>query len=325
MSAAFYNLNLYDKNRIDGEDVGYIDRTTGLPVGNAAYQYTPFISVVAGETYACNSIAGFLSDAGWVVYDNTFTFLSSGQTAQITIPTGGKYLRATIAVSFGKDNFMLTEGPVLSPIYYPYNSLAPRNAPAIKSFLYDKTLSTHGDSITELGGYQPVVQLALGLATVNNYGKSGSILAGTDPTDSICWKFVNVAQDETADVVILNGGTNVGGYGLGTIDDTDYTTVYGALNLACQWFFVNMPNSKLVIMTCIGRSSVGETQLSHAQALRDIAKKYSLPLIDLFYELGICPQTASKFLYDGTHPNSVGFNLMGQFIAKKLDQLTIVN
>lgn len=68
-----------------------------------------------------------------------------------------------------------------------------------------------------------------------------------------------------------NGNTN-----LGTIDDADNTTFYGAWNVVLEYLLVNHPYAKVGIIVTDGR-----TDSEYQDAVREVAKKWGFPYLDL--------------------------------------------
>lgn len=187
-----------------------------------------------------------------------------------------------------------------------------------------KKFNHHGDSVaantTTLGkSYADLVKTEHQFGSFISYARSGYNM-GQIYTDFI-------TQDTTADVVLLSGGGNV--FSIGTIDDVGTDTVYGALNNMAQWHFTNMPNAKLVIITAhqvryirdVGSviyTNNGDLRRRRSQAMLDIAKKYSLPVIHFWDDLGITAENADNLTIDGTHPNEQGYQMMAKLVNRKL-------
>ena len=58
----------------------------------------------------------------------------------------------------------------------------------------------------------------------------------------------------------------------------------------------------------------------YVQAIKDVGDEYHLPVIDLYYELGINRQNRLNYFpkTDGTHPNALGRYTMAKFMAEKI-------
>lgn len=108
-----------------------------------------------------------------------------------------------------------------------------------------------------------------------------------------------------------NGKTN-----LGTIDDTDNTTFYGAWNVVLEYLLINHPYAKVGIVV-----TDGITDHQYQDAVREVAKKWGFPYLDLVAdpqvpamingrdtEMGLCARAkelrnaAFKVSADNFHP-----------------------
>ena len=191
-----------------------------------------------------------------------------------------------------------------------------------------------GDSITE--GYRAsvfdnVYWKVLGRRTgleVKGYGIAGSRIARqapSDPPNPSDEDFVLRAMrmDEDADIVCVFGGTNDFGHGtalIGTPADRDPYTFYGALNNLYRTLIERYPHAFIFVMTPLHRSHEEEASfntknpnslplIEYVRIIREVAEKYSLPVLDLFQMSGIYPMVQTvrnEDLPDGLHPNDRG-------------------
>lgn len=194
--------------------------------------------------------------------------------------------------------------------------------------LRNAIINVLGDSITEGYGtsapehiYHAVLGRALGAAQVRNYGISGTRLARQREPDSVSAAFVDryTQMREDADLVLVFGGTNDYGHGdapFGAMEDRTPETFCGACHILFRGLIEKYPRSQIVILTPLQRlggtapsSHTGLPLLAYVDAIREIAAFYSLPVLDLYREAGICPDIAvHRELYcpDGLHPNDDG-------------------
>lgn len=178
---------------------------------------------------------------------------------------------------------------------------------------YDKIMNCMGDSITY--GYTPdsgaqmespypsLLQAELGLKSVRNYGISGSTLTNKVGSQyyPMCERITDM--EKGADIVCVFGGTNdYGNYNdiqLGTIDSTDTTTIYGALNSIANTLITNYPSAFLFFITPFHRADQTAAKASGltlelvAQAIRDIGEKYSIPVLDFYKDGGFHPENTA--------------------------------
>lgn len=212
------------------------------------------------------------------------------------------------------------------------------------------TIDFMGDSITEgyPGGstvtkkYWEFLGEKLG-ATVYGYGIGGSTLAdGQNPM----WS--RVLNMNPADLIFVFGGTNdFANYNRALGDqftisggtrtlNVNTATFYGGLNKLCLNLIENFPNATYVLLTPIHRKNFGgqKTDLqangqglyldAYVEAIKNVGKWFSIPVIDLYSEASLYPQNeAQKALYfasssDGLHPNTLGHEVLSDCIYYQL-------
>ena len=207
-----------------------------------------------------------------------------------------------------------------------------------------------GDSITEGVGasceenrYTDVLAREFHLKRANNYGVSGSriarqIVVTDEPYDrDYCMRCAEM--DQTADAVVIFGGTNDYGHGeapLGVPEDRTPDTFYGA----CHYLMNEMLNlysgKPVVILTPLHRDDednpLGDGRKPRSVAplrtyrriLMEVAQFYALPVLDLYATSGIQPENPvnkAMLLPDGLHPSDAGHALIARRIARFLEQL----
>lgn len=193
----------------------------------------------------------------------------------------------------------------------------------------NKKMNCLGDSITY--GYIPddgaqmenpypkILKEKLGLAECRNYGISGSKLATSDGTSGSSPMSVRYAEmDNDADIISVFGGTNdyngnVYKPALGTIEDTENTTVYGALNTLCEGLINKYPRAFIFFITPLrradrtGLNDSGYTLEDVSNAIKEVCYKYSIPVLDLYSNGGFHVENeVFRGLYGGNdklHPN----------------------
>lgn len=194
--------------------------------------------------------------------------------------------------------------------------------------LKGKKINFLGDSITEGIGvsapenkYVEVFAREFG-ATVRNYGISGTRFARqVKPTvDNPDWDYdfcTRAAEmDADADIVVVFGGTNDFGHGdapFGTMADRTPDTFFGACHTLMRTLIERYPASEIVFMTPLHRTDEEregrEPLSSFVRAIKEVAKFYSLPVLDLYAISGIQPQIEvhrELYMPDGLHPNDLG-------------------
>jgi lysophospholipase L1-like esterase len=192
-----------------------------------------------------------------------------------------------------------------------------------------------GDSITDCVGascrenvYWEVFGRNAGVE-VKGYGVGGSRISRQDPNPhsnersdrDFCLRATEMDKD--ADIVCVFGGTNDYGHGFAPIgqygDDTVWT-FYGACDVLMRYLRETYPDSFIFFMTPLHR--LNEERLTgdgfryptlplkgYVQIIREMAEKYSIPVLDLFRDSGInpiIPVIREKYMKDGLHPTDLG-------------------
>ena len=137
-------------------------------------------------------------------------------------------------------------------------------------------------------------------------------------------------MEKDLDMIVVFGGTNDFGHGdapLGTPQDRDESTFYGAYHVLLNKLFARYPGAEVVVMTPLHR--LGEENMTYNEfgmrrsanlegyvdAIKEIAKFYSVPVLDLFAVGGmnpIVPVQKELFMPDGLHPNDRGHARIAQ-------------
>lgn len=200
--------------------------------------------------------------------------------------------------------------------------------------------TTWGDNGTGAGGpsisWTSHLGALLGGATVENYGVKGSRLAvKADRDDSFVERLD--AIDDSADVYVLFGGVNdfSRNVPLGQMGSTDTHEFYGALEFLVRGITQRSPEARLVVMTPCKTSGkhekdipgsfeenhLGFSQEPYVDAVREVADRYSLPLVDLYATSGISPflpEHRERYMPDGLHYSAAGYERLASRIAAGL-------
>lgn len=193
-----------------------------------------------------------------------------------------------------------------------------------------------GDSITQGVGvadkendcFVSIIRNQYG-AVCRNYGIGGTRIARkvTPSEDAIhdldyCGRFDKMEDD--ADMVFVFGGTNDYGHGdapLGKPTDRTPYSFYGALHTLFVGLINKYPTSKICVITPLHRLAEenGNGKLiDFVKAIREVAEFYSLPMLDLYANLGINPQVPimkETYMPDGLHPNDRGYKIIAEKVA----------
>ncbi len=213
--------------------------------------------------------------------------------------------------------------------------------------LKNKVINFLGDSITqgigasdESKGYVAVLAKKYGLKKANNYGITGTRIARRSvlrPNEKEDRRFSTRVEsmDAHADIIVVFGGTNDYGHGdapLGTFYDRTEDTFYGT----CHHLFLQLmgkyPGTPIIVLTPMQRNDENDITykgpqnqptrlIDYVNVVREVAEYYSLPVCDLWANLGICPVVESNrqaFCPDGCHPNDAGHALLAERIGNFL-------
>lgn len=186
-----------------------------------------------------------------------------------------------------------------------------------------RKMTFFGDSITwsynKIKWSNLAAQSLGSTATIN--GVAGSTYSKADGrTDSAVER---VADIKDQDLVVVWFGVNDFHYGrpLGEFNNGDVSTVYGAVDNVLDTLISNNVTAKIMVMTpmknhgyktspdSFTKNSVGLYQIDYVNAIKQVADKYSLPVLDMYAESGIAAfndTQASQYLMDGLHPNQAG-------------------
>lgn len=212
--------------------------------------------------------------------------------------------------------------------------------------LTNKKINFLGDSITQGCGtsgpdkiFTHLLKEKYHLAAASNYGIGGTRIARQQhPSDPIwdqdyCSRVKNMDPD--ADIVVVFGGTNDFGHGdapIGTFADRTPDTFYGACHTLMESLIEKYSASRIVFLTPLHRCNEdnprgdGNKEPSgrlsdYVEIIKEVARYYSLPVLDLFAESGLQPRVRiiqERYVPDGLHPNDAGHEILAERIASFL-------
>lgn len=215
-----------------------------------------------------------------------------------------------------------------------------------------KTWNVVGDSITEVNfrantRYHDYIKNEIG-CTVNNYGISGTgwfTPSGAGGTNAIYQRISSLASP--VDLVTIFAGTNDWGQVgktlvLGSYGDTNgANSFYGAVDSTLSQLINKYPtNTTIAVFTPIVRlnaqfdatNSAGVSMGQISDAIIQVCKKYSIPVLDLFRNSNpLAPwNTTNNNTYfadprgdtpDGLHPNDAGHKIIADKVLSFLNTL----
>lgn len=296
-------------------------------------QDTHLIAVKEGYVYSWNTS----TNASYTVYDQNSAVLSTSTSTSARIPVGGRFLSVKIyGGASALNNLVIAEGNFrYTPSeYIPYKqetvvTYLPQGF--YKSKWYGKSWWVLGDSIsTGLGNLDTNAYASMPYSyllaherfiKVVNDSSSGYTIGNIYDN-----KVVNMPPTSYApDIITLMAGTNDHGFNiaLGTInDDTSTgTTFYARYRKTIEFLLTRYPLATIGLITPIQRktatidgniaNAAGHKLTDYCDAIKAIGNKYSLPVLDLYNNLGFSPydslQNTNFFVNaDGTHPNNAG-------------------
>ena len=183
------------------------------------------------------------------------------------------------------------------------------------------TYNAIGDSITygydsSNGGnqmenpYPKLVKKELGLLKARNYGISGCILTSVHSNrNPICFRYKEMTKE--ADIISVLCGVNdywLGDIELGTLDDTETTTIYGALNTLVKGLLKKYPDSYIFFMTPYkcgndpGTNKMGYSLKDISNAIKEVCNKDEVDVLDLYND-GQFELEMNESDSDGLHPS----------------------
>lgn len=218
--------------------------------------------------------------------------------------------------------------------------------------LQGMTINFLGDSITEGSGasctenrYTDVLAREYGVK-VNNYGIGGTRIARqikpSVPRHDLDFCLRMQEMDESADAVVVFGGTNDFGHGdapFGTMLDRDPSTFCGACHYLMRGLVERYCGKPIVILTPLHRlgeenadgdggglrnPQSTEVLADYRRVIMEVAAYYSLPVLDLYAVSGMqpaIPVVQEQLMPDGLHPNDAGHALLARRIGAFLSAL----
>ena len=170
------------------------------------------------------------------------------------------------------------------------------------------TYGIDGDYTSSQAGYHmekpypTLVAETLGIGKVVNQAKSGATLTACDGHTNMTERALNYTGD--ADIISVMLGVNdySSKAALGDMTSNNNTTVYGSLRLIAKHLTTKYPNAFIFFMTPFKyrTENNGVYDLADvAQAVKDVAAEYNIPVLDMYTNGQFDPATSAK---DGIHP-----------------------
>lgn len=213
-----------------------------------------------------------------------------------------------------------------------------------------------GDSITEGVGvshkencYHNRLAKLCRLSAVNSYSISGSRLAhqihpSEKPRYDLCFCGRAFDMDTSADMVVVYGGVNDYIHGdapFGQLGDTTPATFCGGVYFLMNYLRETYGEKPVIFLAparCFLRKEVddrvasthakklpgGKPLLDYVDAMLATAKKFRIPVLDLYRDLGLDPHDPAVFdtyTVDGLHFNDAGHAVLAQRLQEFISSL----
>ena len=295
---------------------GYINSNGNVSAGSN-YLTSEFIPIKNGQTVYVNRIRTFMAyDADKAPISESFVNGLTNNFTYTALQDG--YIRASLFVDYASSNIIAYDG---KPLYYePYaENIVPENGVHQSNEMIDDGIPfagnvldgkkwvacgdsfTHGDfqrSMTDdyrftdspYYGQNKVYPFWIGRRnrglTVINEAISGSTMTagehGVNPFSGT--RYTSIPSD--TDYITLMFGINDIGNScpIGTIDDADNTTFYGAWNVVLEYFITNFPYAHIGII--VGPGMQATQGKAYAEAEIAVAKKWGIPYLNIQFESG---------------------------------------
>lgn len=178
--------------------------------------------------------------------------------------------------------------------------------------------------------YPTIVKELFGYKKVNNYGISGSTIAG-DSSQGIGYRPIveRYTEMEYADYIGVDAGTNdkyAANIPLGEPGDTVNTTFYGGLNNLTTGLIKQFPSSIIFFITPLPRSNETEqvNLKERVDAIKEVCAKHSIPVLDLYNNSGFhvhVPEWKDIYAPDGLHGTGPWYRIKGRKVGNFLATL----
>ena len=329
----YNNLAFLSKDHINLVDTtkaveGSLNSSSGAVEDRASSSVSDFIEVREGEYYTSNT------NWNYAFYNANREYISGGDSYFNTkqIPSGVKFVR----VGFSSSNLgkvMFVKGNQLPDNYVSYDDYEIKindnkiiNTISKTTHLEGLTWNVLGDSITYgLNCTKPYwyqISKEYGI-NVNCYGISGSTIGdyGNPSTNPMVNRFSDMAD---ADIITVFGGTNDCGdiRLLGTMEDRNKNTFYGACHILYSGLIKKYPNKRIGVITPCQRGKNDQYLQNFVDAAIEVANYYSIPVLDLYRSGGLTKNVPEVFETqmdeELLHPNNIGHGVLARRIINFL-------
>lgn len=344
----FIDVVYYNLLNEDESESGIISALTGVIVGNVDYMASGFMPVEVGIKYKCNKVT---FDCAYFDKNKRYTRSAVGYDNTNLPQEDDAYIRITYhardvgSIMFAKEECLPTE-------YKPYGqhydvkftkeedakSLSNQLKPYILSSILSSKLMGKkwcfiGDSISDTKDgrsrttkfYSEFIQDETGVELYNWNGNGTGYVKAFGRQNGIIDRLDDIPAD--TDIITILSGTN-DNIAIGQLGDTGRDTFYGAVDTVISGIINRFPTASFGVMTILPKGT-NEDRLNNyvrrqCNAIIDVCKKYGVPVLNLYDEIGFFPQNetfATNFMPDKLHPNYNGHERMARKIKPWLETL----
>ena len=342
-------------------------------ISQSGYGYSDYIAVEAGDVVRCTYWSNVASSRGLFYNENkekisTVTGvpdLTTDASADIpywqcTAPAGSKYLRVNVRPAYITESWMVTLNnsfPSTMSAYTGDSIEKELDSDVIVTMpyypkLYGKKIMFCGDSITygtradtdSLGNkknYGWYIQKATGCVAQFNAVQGSTMMNVTGKSPFCVNRYTQLGDD--LDYIILAFSTNDSANSndlIGDYSSTADTTFWGAWKKVLAYLIDTYPTAKIGIIAFWR----GNQNYLYTDALREIAQKFRIPMLDFMFDEHVplvggsdfrsynpnAPFTVDyntlvarqdAFLYDTVHPNDAGYRYLAPIIQAYIERL----
>ena len=313
-----------------GEVIATVTATIPSANKQLAVIYFPEVTLKEGE---------YLSLFSQEDSDIQFYYTSAGVEDAAGVMDNGFYTRLPILYGSGT-NWSLADMSCLGWSF------------GYTDFFAGKKITCVGDSITAGSGttktYWSILNETLQPESMTGMGVAGSCVSATSDYKTSNSPLINrYTSIPESDIITIYMGTNDYGHEtpMGTIDDAEDISFYGALNVIISGIRQAQPDAQLVWITPTHRYGFGTSKMlgtqftydylpngrgysleDYVDAIKDVCAKHSVPVIDLFNLSGMDPslsEVRTQYMPDGLHPNTAGHEKIAAIISKELQNIIL--
>ena len=310
-----------------GEEIATVQATISTATKQLAVIHFPEVTLSEGE---------YLSLFSQEDSDIQFYYSSTGVEDASGLMDNGFYTRLPLLYGSGS-SWSLAEMCLGWSFGYTNN-------------LAGKKITCVGDSITAGTGttktYWSIIDDVFEPESMTGMGVAGSCVSATSDYKTSNSPLINRYKSiPDSDIITIYMGTNDYGHEtpMGTIDDMEDVSFYGALNVIIPGIQKAHPDALLVWITPTHRYGFGTSKMlgtaftydhlpngrgysldDYVDAIKEVCDKYDVPVIDLFTLSGMDPslsEVRSQYMPDGLHPNSAGHEKIAAIVGASLNYM----